>query len=168
MSFEKALEFVLKWEGGYTLHKNPTEPYMTFAGIYQGVFPNWEGWKYLENGEIEKAKELVKDFYYIRFWKPLKAEHMPQKVAIAVFDTAVNLGLRKAIKGLQRTVRVFPDGIVGPVTLKAIREQEEKELVRKYLKRRTIYYARLDCEKFNIYKKGWINRVFDLMKFLEV
>ena len=168
MNFEKALEFVLKWEGGYTLHKNPTEPYYTFAGIYQGAYPNWEGWKLLKEGKIEEAKELVKDFYYIHFWKPLKADHMPEKVAIAIFDTAVNFGLKRAIKGLQKILGVLPDGIVGPITLKAIKERDEEQLTREYLKRRVIYYAKLNCERFNIYKKGWINRVFDLMEFLEV
>ncbi len=168
MSFEKALEFVLKWEGGYTLHRNPTEPYYTFAGIYQGAYPNWEGWKLLKEDNMEKTKELVKDFYLINFWKPLKCDHLPPKVATALFDTAVNIGRKRAVKGLQRTLKVLPDGIIGKVTISAIRQRNENKLTREYLKRRIVYYARLSCERFNIYKRGWINRVFDLMEFLEV
>ena len=168
MTFEKALEFTLKWEGGYTLHKNPTEPYYTFAGIYQGAYPNWEGWELIRKGQMEKAKELVKDFYLLHFWKPLKADHMPEKVAMAVFDTAVNIGVRRAVRGIQRAVGVVPDGVIGSVSIRAIREREERELTRDYLKRRIVYYAKLSCERFNVYKRGWINRVFDLMEFLEV
>ncbi len=166
-TFDRALAFVLRWEGGYTLHRNPTESHYTYAGIYQKAYPEWEGWRYILSGEEEKAKELVKDFYRVNFWNPLKCPHMPEKVAIAVFDTGVNLGIRRTAKGLQRTVGVYPDGIIGPRTLRAVREFGEDELVHEFLKRRVIYYSKLNCERFNLYKKGWINRVFDLMKLLE-
>ena len=166
-TFERALSFVLRWEGGYRLHRNPTETHYTYAGIYQKAYPRWEGWKYIFSGEEEKAKELVKEFYRLNFWKRLKCDHMPPKVAVAVFDTGVNLGVRRSARGLQKTLGVVADGIIGPKTIAAVNRANEEELVREFLKRRVIYYSKLSCEKFNIYKRGWVSRVFDLMKFLE-
>ena len=168
MDFELALNFTLKWEGGYRVHRNPGERFITFAGIYEGANPGWEGWKLVKDGKIEEAKPLVREFYYHRYWLPLKCDYMKKKQAVAVFDTAVNLGTRRTAKAVQKLVGVYPDGIIGPVTLKAMKSWKEKDFVREFLKRRIIYYSRLDCERFNIFKKGWINRVFDLMKTLEV
>ena len=165
-TFEKAFRFILLWEGGYTLHKNPTEPYYTFAGIYQGAYPNWEGWRYIKEGNIDKAKELVKEFYLTHYWKYLKCDYLPSKVAVALFDTAVNMGRKRAVRGLQRIVKVKVDGIMGRKTIEAIGSHNEDELVWEYLKRRVIFYSRLS-PKYNIYKRGWINRVFSLLKYIE-
>jgi len=166
--FEKALKFVIEQEGGYIIHKNKGEKDITFAGIYRYAYPNWEGWKYIDEGNIERAKELVKDFYYYHFWKPLKAEYLPSKIAIMLFDTAVNLGIRRTIKGIQRLVGTKPDGIIGKKTIEKILQHNENELVIEYCRRRIVFYSRLNCEKYNIFKNGWIKRVFKLMEFLEV
>jgi lysozyme family protein len=166
--FDEILDFVIRWEGGYRVHRNPGEGSITFAGIYREAHPEWEGWKHVDRGEIEKAKAHVREFYRLNFWLPLKCNHMDPVPASALFDTAVNIGVRRSARAIQKLVGVYPDGIIGPITLRAIKSQDPAELARELLKRRIIYYSRLDCERFNLFKRGWINRVFDLMKFLEV
>ena len=142
MTFEDALEFVIRWEGGYRVHRNPGEEYITFAGIYQKYHPGWKGWEHLRKGDVEGAKRHVKDFYRINYWLPLKGDYLPPKVATALFDTSVNIGLRRSVKAIQKLVGVYPDGIVGPVTLMAIRRQKVREITREFLKRRIVFYQK--------------------------
>jgi len=170
MKLKKALDLVLEYEGGYKLHKNPTEDYYTFAGIYQKYYPDWEGWNDIKLGLISNAIKKVEDFYRINFWNIIKGDYLPEKLAIVLFDTSVNIGTRKAIKFLQKTIKkdfkkeITIDGIIGKQTLSIIEQLPEDKLIISFLKRRLIYYAMLPENPYNLYKKGWINRTCNLLE----
>lgn len=90
--FEKALRKILELEGGLKLHKNPTEEYETYAGIYRKAHPEWEGWKYIDKG-LEPPFELVKDFYYENYYKPFE-EVRDERVKSLLFETFFPLILK--------------------------------------------------------------------------
>ena len=88
--FDKAIKFVLKWEGG--LSEDPNDPGgVTKYGISQKAYPYLD----VRNLTLKKAKQ----FYYDNYW--LKAGCDKKYIFpanIMIFDTAVNCGINRAIK----------------------------------------------------------------------
>lgn len=88
-NFEKAIKFVLKWEGGYS--NNPNDPSgETKYGISKKSYPNED----IKNMTIERAKEI----YYQNYWLKADCDKLPFPFNLIVFDTAVNCGVRRAKK----------------------------------------------------------------------
>lgn len=112
--FSDAIGYVLDNEGGYSEH--PSDPGgETFWGI---------SLRYLkgtgEHGDIDEDGDIDADdiramtmadaegFYFRDFWTPLKLDKVEsQAVATRVFDMAVNMGLRAAVKIAQKAANAF-------------------------------------------------------------
>jgi lysozyme family protein len=87
VSFEKAMEFLLKWEGGYV--NDPRDPGgETKYGISKRSHPNVD----IANLTVEQATAIYKRDY----WDALNLDALPPCFGIAVFDAAVNCGKAKA------------------------------------------------------------------------
>jgi len=164
MSFDEILKQVLKFEGGLKLHKNPTEDMETYAGIYRKAHPEWEGWKWIDRGE-RPPFDLVKQFYYENYYKPFENIEN-DKVRALLFETAVNLGVRQAVKIAQRLLGLSTDGIIGPKTLKALNSVNPDDFLRDYTLARIAFYTSLankNPKRYGIYLRGWINRALEAM-----
>jgi lysozyme family protein len=86
-------------------------------------------------------------------------------VSLAHFDACVNTGVTQAAKFLQRTVGTRVDGLVGPLTLGALKLALEREspggLAERLARRRIAFYrelAKRDPEQ-RAFLQGWLNRV---------
>ncbi len=159
--FEEHFQKVIQLEGGFRLHKNPGEPAETYAGIYRKAYPTWEGWSYIDRGEIPPT-ELVRRFYYENFYRWLEDIENPD-IRFAIFEFAVNAGLKKAIKIAQAVVGTSPDGIIGPKTLSALNSVGPDDFIKSYLIARIKHYldiANSDPKRYGIYLRGWLNRTF--------
>jgi lysozyme family protein len=87
MSFESTMEFVFKWEGGYT--NNPADPGgETNYGISKRAHPDVD----IKNLTKEAAIEIYKNEY----WIPAGCESMADADALVMMDTAVNMGVGRA------------------------------------------------------------------------
>lgn len=156
-NFEKCLEFVLKWEGGFV--NDPNDPGgRTIYGISEKAHP--EVW-----AKGVPTKEAAKEIYKKEYWDKIKGDDLPDGLDLAVFDAAVNMGVNRAVRLLQEMANMPPpeiDGIVGDKTLRALRQQ----LVNAYGILRVQYYERIIKKFPNLarYQKGWFNRVNDLLK----
>lgn len=149
--FNSIFAYTIKYEGGYSYDPDDYGA-RTYKGISQKHHPNWQGWQIIEAAEISymegsideylknnsKLQTLVEKFYLETYWYPLCCEEMNQDVAMAVFDTAVNLGSYKSILFLQqglnllnRNGTLYPDlvedGSIGPKTLAALKQYQEKD-----------------------------------------
>lgn len=133
--FLEILPRVLDIEGGYS--DNPNDPGgQTIGGIARNYWPNWGGWKYVDEvlaqGEIPKVERLnplIQSFYRERFWEPMRGDNLiNHDVAYEMFDTAVNLGTHRARTHLQESLNllnrngrsweeILEDGMIGPRTL---------------------------------------------------
>jgi len=167
MDFGKILNKVLDLEGGLKIHKNKGEKDITYAGIYRKAHPNWKGWKYIDKGE-KPPFELVKSFYYQHFYKPFE-KIKSDKIKALLFETAVNVGLRRAIKLAQITVDTKDDGILGPITLSKINNFDEEKFLKYFTLNRIHFYTSLANKKpkrYGIFLRGWINRAFDSLNFI--
>lgn len=103
MEFERALAFVLRWEGGYSDH--PDDPGRgTNYGITQRTYDAWrERQGMLTRPVREISMEEVRAIYRTRYWDPLPARYAERDpaLALALFDLAVNSGLGTATQALR-------------------------------------------------------------------
>ena len=147
MTFEQAIEIILKEEGGYV--NDPVDlGGETNFGISKRAYPNID----IKNLTRERAAEL----YRLDYWNKVKADQLPEWLRLSVFDFAVNAGASRAIRTLQKAAGVKQDGIIGPKTLAAIQTVS----TRAYTEARLAYYQGLVKSKpiQGKFLRGWTNR----------
>ena len=157
MNFDQAFNILLKHEGGFSDH--PADPGgKTRFGITEAVARE-AGYR----GDMrELPLDLAKRIYKDRYWDAVRAEELPAAVRYAVFDAAVNSGPRQAIRWLQRAVGVRDDGIIGPITLGAVRAADPERLLRRVLAQRLRFMTGLS--NWPAFGRGWARRIADLME----
>jgi lysozyme family protein len=137
-NLEQALSFTLKHEGGYV--NDPNDPGgETNFGISKRAFPNLD----IKNLTLDQ----VSGIYEKKYWIPAGCQELDLPLAVCVFDTAVNMGVGRALEFLKQT-------------------QEPYEYT---ALRRNYYYDLADRKPtMKKYLNGWLNRVIDLRKFIDV
>lgn len=157
--FEKAIETVLKHEGGYV--NDPADPGgETKFGISWRQYPNVD----IKNLTREDAIEIYRRDY----WKPYRFDEIDsQNVATKVFDLAVNMGHNRAFKVLQQALqavkeKVVIDGVLGPRTLAAVNRVPGNELLPAIRSEAACYYRLLVAKRPDLVKfiNGWMNRAY--------
>jgi len=152
VTFEQAIEIILKWEGGYV--NDPRDPGgETRYGISKKSFPDLD----IANLTLHQAKQI----YLENYWMPVRARELPAILRLPVFDTAVNMGVKTAIKLLQRAAYVVVDGHVGPKTIEAC-ERFPGPTWSRFMSKRAKRYTELST--FSTYGDGWLNRLFDVAR----
>ncbi len=161
--FTRALEHVLKMEGGYT--DDPVDPGgATNKGITIGVLAAWNKVALNERtrpGLVAELKaisdETVRTIYRERYWRLALCAELPRGLAFMHFDAAVNHGVTGAARLLQQAVRVDVDGEIGPLTKGAIMRLPVLEILQRYAELRRGKYRSLP--HFWRFGRGWLRRV---------
>ena len=154
-NFVTSLETVLKHEGGYVDH--PKDPGgRTNMGITQAVYE-----KYLNRTVTEEEMKNIKIgdvriIYKENYWDKVKGDDLPSGVDFCVFDWAVNSGVSRASKALQKIIGAKADGVIGPNTLKAVESADSEVIIQQLTEAREDFYKRLST--FDTFGKGWLNR----------
>jgi lysozyme family protein len=152
MTFDIAVEKVLKHEGGYTFNPLDTGG-ATNYGITLAVAR--------ENGFDGDMRDLTKDqakqIYRVKYWDAIKAESLPSDVRFHVFDAAVNSGVTQAIRWLQRVVGTDADGVIGPITIAAANNIPGTVLAARYSGQRLMFMTGL--KNWNAFGAGWARRI---------
>jgi lysozyme family protein len=162
---QRALEFVMKVEGGYT--NDPVDRGgATNKGILQRVYDIYRKAEGLRPADVRDILNVeVEEIYRDAYWQEGDCGRLPWPVNLVHFDACVNTGVTQAARFLQRSVGAEPDGRIGPKTLEALRVALEKHapvaLAERLLRRREPFYKRLAVvdpsqERF---LQGWLNRV---------
>lgn len=89
MTFDEAVNIILKHEGGYS-HDSLDPGGETNFGICKRSYPNID----IKNLTKEKAMAI----YRADFWDKLKIESLPRNIRLLYFDCAVNQGPARAQK----------------------------------------------------------------------
>lgn len=147
MNFEQAIEIILREEGGYV--NDPVDRGgETNFGISKRAYPNVD----IKNLTKERAAEL----YRLDYWERIKADQLPEWLRLPVFDFAVNGGVARAIKMLQKVAGVKQDGIIGPKTLQAVQTVS----TRAFTEERLAYYQRIIRQRpaQGKFLRGWTIR----------
>lgn len=175
-AWEVAIGFTLssKIEGGYA--NNPHDlGGETIFGISRNNHPGWPGWILVDNAKLmtdfpnninadPALKSLTKTFYRYEFWDKIHGDELPWRMAVSVFDMAVNSGAATAVRQMQVILPDVPvDGVVGPRTIKAAWEND-KEAAISFLTQRLLFYAEILLKKPDqrIWARNWMKRVIRL------
>lgn len=157
--FDKAFDYTMGWEGGSKYTNDPDDPGgETKYGISKRSHPNVD----IKNLDETAAKII----YAMEYWGGINGNEVAKKserVAIKLFDMAVNLGQYRASRMFQQALnqssRVEPkleeDGRIGNGTLRAIDLVPEAFLLEFMTILLEQYYERIGNEKF---LKGWLRR----------
>jgi lysozyme family protein len=163
---------VLKWEGGVS--NDPADRGgLTKWGVTQATYDRYRKAKGLPLQSVVKMTEPeMREIYWRFYWQPVKGDEFAYPLALAVFDTGVNMGVGTAIKLLQRAINdllpqakwIAVDGVLGEQTLRAAKSLDPKRLAlqlcaRREERYRAIVRANPTQQKF---LRGWLNRLNDL------
>ncbi|MDM0001795.1 glycosyl hydrolase 108 family protein [Variovorax sp. J22P240] len=166
-SFADSLPFILRWEGGYVNH--PADPGgATNRGVTQKVY---DAWRRKQGQSAQDVRQLSDDemrsIYEANYWRPARCDTLERKLDVAHFDTAVNMGVGRAVRFLQAAMGCEVDGGFGDGTLRAVQQCNDlaKALV-SYCNEREAFYGRLVASnpKLAVFQKGWNNRLNALRK----
>lgn len=155
-NYPQALKQVLKYEGGYSDHKNdPGGP--TMKGITQAVYDSWRKSQNLPTQSVRNISDAeVASIYKNLYWDKISGDDLPSGVDFAVFDFAVNSGVSKAAKTLQSVVGVTQDGDIGPATIQAAKDYVAMAVTNK----RLAFMQSLSI--WPTFGKGWAARISDV------
>ena len=137
-NLETALVFSLKWEGGYSFDKDDPGGETNY-GISKRAHPDLD----IKN----LTMPLVVEIYRKEYWEPAGCDNLDLPLAVCVFDTSVNMGVRKALQFLKETKE--------PIAYTTLRRNRYYELAK-------------NNPKLNKFLNGWLNRIIDLRKYVEI
>lgn len=157
MNFDQAFDELMLHEGGYSDHAADPGGKTRF-GITEKVARSVGYLGDMRELPVDLAKRIYKDM----FWDAVRAEELPETVRYAVFDAAVNSGIRQAVRWLQRAAGATPDGVIGPRTLLAVKTQNPEVLLRRMLAQRLTFMSGLST--WPAFGRGWARRVAALME----
>ncbi|MEM7619819.1 MAG: glycoside hydrolase family 108 protein [Pseudomonadota bacterium] len=156
-NFTKALNHILVYEGGYVDH--PLDPGgATNLGITRKVLSRFRGRKVSKSEVRLLTHQEAAQIYQKHYWMTCHCDKLPSGLDLAVFDCAVNQGVSRAKKFLQKAVRVKVDGAIGPITLAAVRKANSKKLLTEFMARRMSHYGSLK-RLFQTFGLGWSRRL---------
>lgn len=155
--FLLAIEEVIRNEGGYVNH--PSDPGgATNFGITQRTYPKLN----IRTLTVEQAKQI----YFTDWWlKGPYESFTAQSIATKVFDTAVNVGAKRAYKFLQQACnnlgsKLTVDGVIGAKSVAAVNSLPASQLLAELRKEQAAYYSRLAEKRpsMKVFLRGWLNR----------
>lgn len=160
-NFKESLALVLKHEGGYVDH--PADPGgATMKGITLATFSAFKK-KPMTKAELRAISDAdVETIYKTGYWDTMRCDDLPAGVDLLAFDMAVNKGVNRATRLLQQAAGVRDDGVLGPMTLAAIRKMPAKDLIVKVSEGRRDFYRSL--KTFPVFGRGWLRRVDETEK----
>jgi lysozyme family protein len=130
---------------------------MTNLGVTKTVWEAYSGKPATEQDMRGLTKAMVAPLYRTRYWDACRCDEMPAGIDYLVFDFAVNAGCARSAKTLQQALRIQTDGVIGPVTLRAAKDADAKQLIDDFSLNKENFYRRLPT--FATFGKGWLNRV---------
>jgi lysozyme family protein len=163
--FALAFDLVVGHEGGYT--NNPQDP-GNWTGGKVGV-GSCKGTKYgisaasypdLDIAGLTLAQ--AQEIYRRDYWDRAGCPDMSPRLALAVFDAAVNNGVGRAVRWVQGAVGVTVDGSYGPQTRAAVtaavaRDPLDLDLAGEVHAQRIFFMAGLDT--WRTFGLGWARRL---------
>ena len=143
-------------EGGYVNHpRDPGGP--TNHGVTQATLSDWYGRKASTQDVRNLLKSTAHEIFRENYWDPAQCSRVPVGLDYALFDFAINSGVSRAVKELQKVLGVTADGIVGLQTLNAIDHTDLPSLIERYCAARLAFMKRL--KTWPTFKNGWKTRV---------
>lgn len=162
VKWAKCIDFVLQHEGGFQNRADDPGNWTggrvgkgrlvgTRYGISAASYPDLD----IANMGVSQAANIYRRDYYAAGGCDL----LPYPLAIILFDACVNQGVPWATRELQKVLGVVADGKIGPVTMAAIAKKPLKNIVRAFMVRRLLRYAKIDNSGW---EAVWFDRIVEL------
>lgn len=157
-----ALDLLFGDEGGYVNAKTDAGG-PTKYGITHKTLAAHRGVNFVTAEQVKNmTKKEAEDIYRASYWRQSGGDLLPVGLDYAAFDFGVNSGPATAVKSLQRVVGVTPDGIVGAMTIDAVRKYPRGiiALLHDYIDARMTYLRSLRGKQgWSANGRGWTRRV---------
>lgn len=124
-------------------------------GLSAATYPTLD----IKNISWEEAKNI----YYKDWWIKFGMDKWPSALAYQMFDAAINHGTARANQFLQRSVKVNPDGVIGPITVKTVLAADPNDVLLLFLAERLEYFT--NVKTWDSYSKGWSRRVAQCLRY---
>ena len=172
--FKKALEGVLKAEGGYVNDPDDTGG-ETYKGVSRRFNSKWQGWVLVDllkqkanfpanldyNDELQKH---VADLYEQNYWDRVSGDDIAnQEIAESIFDFAVNAGVKTSSRLAQTCVEAKADGVIGANTIIKINNANTDLFIATFALLKISRYIAI-CEGKPVNRKyffGWVRRAME-------
>lgn len=146
--FDKFIEVIFRNEGILSDDVNDKGG-LTKYGISQNAYPNLD----IRSLTKEKAQEIYKHDYY----DACKIDSIENELlALHLFDMAVNAGVGRSIRMLQRLILVNIDGVIGNNTINTVNAGNWSKA---FIQARINYYKKIATGRNLVFLNGWLNRV---------
>ena len=169
-NFVQSLKHLLDSEGGFT--NDPRDPGnklpdgragCTMYGVTQASWESFIGKRVTQEQMKQLAPQSVAPIYKKKYWDAVNGDELPAGLDYLMFDFAVNVGPGRAIKIMQSALGVSVDGVIGRITMKALRDASPEELIEKFSEEKEAYYKSLPT--FSTFGKGWLNRIASVKEY---
>ncbi len=154
-NFDKSLQLLLKHEGGFVNHERDPGG-MTNLGVTKSVYEEWLGYEVDKQDMMKLTPEDVAPIYLNNYWIKANCDELPSGLDYVVFDWAVNSGVSRSSKGIQKCCGAEPDGVIGPKTLQLVLGQDTNFMIEKFKEVRQSFYEGLN--HFDAFGRGWTRR----------
>lgn len=146
--FDTAMKRLLPHEGGYV--NDPRDPGgETKFGISKRSYPKVD----IKNLTWDQAKAIYKR----DFWDKIEGDSLPMVVSYQLVDAAINSGIDRSSRWVQRAVGATQDGDIGPATVAAIRATDPNDIAFRFLGFRLQFMT--DLGTWERFGKGWARRI---------
>lgn len=158
--------FILSFEGGFANHPNdkggPTNKGVTISTWRQvGYDKDGDGDIDVDDLRLLSDSDVVERVLRPHYWDRWKADQIhSQSIANLLVDWVWASG-RHGITNVQRILGVKQDGIVGPKTLAALNNSDQRALFDRLHRERVAYIDKV-CTRDNsqeVFRKGWLRRL---------
>lgn len=172
--FEKLHAFVKQWEGGFVNHPRDKGG-ATNMGITIGTLAKHRGTEVTVEDVRTLSRAEADAIFRKSYYTANRCGEMPERMAMVVYNAAVLSGPKRSIGFVQRGFNALGmtadgkpldvDGILGPITMTAIRKTDPTVLAEAFMDQQEAYLRGLD--DFDVFGTGWLNRMADLREFVD-
>ena len=154
-NFDRIIKHVFDSEGGFVNH--PKDPgAATNMGITHATLAEERGHQVSVQDVKELTQEEALNIYRKRYWDKVKGNFLADGFDMLAMDGAVNSGIGRGVKWLQKGLGVTADGIVGTVTISTTKVAG-LAAIEKTAEARLSFLQGL--RNWQVFGKGWGRRV---------
>jgi lysozyme family protein len=139
----------------------------TNKGVTFRVYDTWRKAQGLATRDVRSiTDDEVSAIYRTNYWEAARCDRLPWPTAMLQFDTAVNMGVGRAVRFLQQSLDIAVDGGFGKDTAAAVSKADQGDLAIRYCSTREDFYNDLVAQKpaMNVFLHGWMNRLNSLRR----
>ena len=129
----------------------------TNRGIAAPTLADWLGRPPTRRDMLDLTAPIAQKILEAKYLETIRYDDLPAGLDYALLDFSVNSGPSRAVKKLQTILRVKSDGLMGGMTLNAIKRMRTPYIILELTASRLRYLHRL--AKWRRFGKGWTERV---------